>query len=334
MSSGPETTNARPGASANGSRPSGSCDPAPIPPATQHSASATARPPSAMSWALRRAPAADRVPDPACAPRIASSSASGSAPDGGRPRELGELRARQRGLERADERDRIAIARKAEPPAARDRRRACRRCRRPGWGRSARPGPRCRARRCRPRPGSPSAWHASASPSTASVSCHATCGFSGLPKFRQLVSPSGSAPTQARLAAHSYTASAAPRRGSHATRLPLPSIETAIARAVGQRQHGGVGLLRAADGARLHDRVVLLEHGPARGDVRRAEQREQHLAGVSSAAQHGPPARGSTRRSPAGSARGRTAGSRPPALGPAGRRPPSRGRAPARDVRR
>ena len=54
-------------------------------------------------------------------------------------------------------------------------------------------------------------------------------GFSGLPKLRQLVSPSGSAPTHARLAAHSSTASIVPRYGSQATRRPLPSIETAIA---------------------------------------------------------------------------------------------------------
>src|SRR3954447_14193509 len=55
------------------------------------------------------------------------------------------------------------------------------------------------------------------------------CGFSGLPKFRQFVSPSGSAPTQARLAEHSRTASTAPRYGSAATRRPLPSIATAMA---------------------------------------------------------------------------------------------------------
>jgi len=55
------------------------------------------------------------------------------------------------------------------------------------------------------------------------------CGFSGFPKFRQLVRPSGSAPTQARFAAHSSTASIAPVYGSAATRRPLPSIETPMA---------------------------------------------------------------------------------------------------------
>ncbi len=55
------------------------------------------------------------------------------------------------------------------------------------------------------------------------------CGFSGLPKFRQFVRPSGSAPTHARLRAHSSTASTAPVYGSDATRRPFPSIETAMA---------------------------------------------------------------------------------------------------------
>ena len=75
-----------------------------------------------------------------------------------------------------------------------------------------------------PTTGTESASHASLSPSTASRSCHATWGFSGFPKLRQLVSPSGRAPTQARLAAHSYTASAAPARGparASALRLDL-----------------------------------------------------------------------------------------------------------------
>ena len=62
-----------------------------------------------------------------------------------------------------------------------------------------------------PTTGIESARQASARPATARVSCQATWGFSGLPKFRQLVSPSGSAPTQARLAEHSSTASTAPR---------------------------------------------------------------------------------------------------------------------------
>src|SRR3954464_9611778 len=114
------------------------------------------------------------------------------------------------------------------------------------------------------------------------------CGFSGLPKFRQLVSPSGSAPTQARFAAHSSTASTAPRYGSQATRRPLPSIETAIApspgslstaasASSGRRGAGGVGALGGGWGARADEPVVLLEERAARADVRRAQQLEQDL---------------------------------------------------------
>ena len=47
--------------------------------------------------------------------------------------------------------------------------------------------------------------------------------------------------------------------------------------AVGEREHGCVGLLGPAHGARLHDRVVLLEQRPPRGDVRRRKDREQQL---------------------------------------------------------
>ena len=58
--------------------------------------------------------------------------------------------------------------------------------------------------------GARSARQASPRPATDSVSCQAMCGFSGLPKLRLFVVPSGSAPAQARLAAHSSTASTVP----------------------------------------------------------------------------------------------------------------------------
>ena len=109
------------------------------------------------------------------------------------------------------------------------------------------------------------------------------CGFSGLPKLRQLVSPSGSAPTQARLAAHSSTASTAPRYGSAATRRPLPSIETAIAgraRAPSGRTSSSSTAASACSGRRTVREptiaVVLLERpAGARRGSRDAEQREQ-----------------------------------------------------------
>ena len=60
----------------------------------------------------------------------------------------------------------------------------------------------------------PRARQASAMPRIASRSCHDTSGFSGLPKFRQSVSPTGSAPATARLRTASATAWAPPVRGS------------------------------------------------------------------------------------------------------------------------
>ena len=89
--------------------------------------------------------------------------------------------------------------------------------------------------------------------------------------------------------------------------------------AVGQRQDGGVGLLGPAHGARLHDRVVLLEHRPPRGDVGRGQQRQQRLGGRLLAAQDRRRRRG-TAVAAAARARGRTAGSRRPGSRPAGRR--------------
>ena len=87
-----------------------------------------------------------------------------------------------------------------EPDAADHRRRVDRRARRS----------RCRARRFPRRRGCSSASAASAIPSIASASCQAISPFSGLPKLRQSVSPSGSPPAQATFRAASSTASAPP----------------------------------------------------------------------------------------------------------------------------
>ena len=64
--------------------------------------------------------------------------------------------------------------------------------RRPGWDRSVPRRPRCRATRCRRQPERRERGRRRRGRATDSVSCQAMCGFSGLPKFRQLVSPSGS----------------------------------------------------------------------------------------------------------------------------------------------
>src|ERR1700748_1696832 len=83
---GPETMNPRPGASPNGSSPAGNRTDAPRPPAMQHSARATATPPSAMSWALRKAPERTRARTAPCAIRILPRSTPGGAPAGGSAR--------------------------------------------------------------------------------------------------------------------------------------------------------------------------------------------------------------------------------------------------------
>ena len=83
-----------------------------------------------------------------------------------------------------------------------------------------------------PTTGMPSARHASPMPSIASDSCHITSGCSGLPKFRQLTSANGRAPTHARLSAASATSHAVPTRGSTAHQRWLPSVVSANARPV------------------------------------------------------------------------------------------------------
>ncbi len=91
-------------------------------------------------------------------------------------------------------------------------------------------------------------------------------------------------------------------------------------------EHGGVGRLRAAHGARPDDRVVLLEREALGGDVRRAEQGEQGARPDRRPRRGAPADRGRAAR-PAPRARGRRAGSRPPAPPRACRRPARRRRA-------
>src|SRR5579864_7637438 len=56
------------------------------------------------------------------------------------------------------------------------------------------------------------------------------CGFSGLPKLRQLVAPTGVAPAHATLRQASATACIAPSRGSRLHQRPLPSSAIASPR--------------------------------------------------------------------------------------------------------
>src|SRR6059058_861044 len=78
--------------------------------------------------------------------------------------------------------------------------------------------------------GVPRAVQASAMPSIASLNCHITSGFSGLPKLRQFVAAMGRAPLAATLRAASATACMAPTRGLSWHQRPLPSVESARAR--------------------------------------------------------------------------------------------------------
>src|SRR5213593_2436943 len=94
----------------------------------------------------------------------------------------------------------------------------------------------------------PSASQASASPDTDRSSCQAGPAFSGLPKLRQLVTASGSAPTQARLAAPSSIASTVAVDGDRDRGAGL-----------GHAQYRRIGGFRASHRARADDRVVLLE---------------------------------------------------------------------------
>src|ERR1700688_2250918 len=75
-----------------------------------------------------------------------------------------------------------------------------------------------------------SSLQAAANPSIASLNCHITSGFSGLPKLRQLVAAMGRAPLHATLRAASATACIAPVRGFNWHQRPLPSVESASAR--------------------------------------------------------------------------------------------------------
>jgi hypothetical protein len=83
-----------------------------------------------------------------------------------------------------------------------------------------------------------------------------------LPKFRQLVRPSDIYRGEVRRTLIDRLGGAALGITGHAAPVAVDRGRDGRAVAGGriEHQHGCVGLGRAADGARLHDRVVLLEH--------------------------------------------------------------------------
>ena len=125
--------------------------------------------------------------------------------------------------------------------------------------------------------GSPSASHAAAMPSIASASSQPISAFSGFPKLRQSVKPSGSAPVQARLRAASRTASAPPVNGSSDAIRPWPSrVTRKPAERRLQPEHGRVQA-RAADRAAADELVVAAVDELAAAQARRGEQLQERL---------------------------------------------------------
>ena len=125
-------------------------------------------------------------------------------------------------------------------------------------------------------------------PRQASLNWKNTSGFSGFPKFRQSVMPSGSAPVHATLRAASATVALPPSYGSSATSRLLQSTLTASAKgSPSTRKHAGVAA-GAEDGRGLHRGVVLLVHPPLAGDRRRVEQRLERRVHVDAGGAAGP----------------------------------------------
>ena len=292
----------------------------------QHSASATATPPSATSWAERSAP--DRTPwrTAACSALTAPRSAAGSAPSSALAAQLGQLGADLGRLPRgADQRDRVALAREAQPAGARrvgqladhadDRRRV------------DRPLAALVVER------DVAAHHRHAE--RAAGVAEPGHGARELPRDVRLLGVAEvQAVGQARAARRRRTpgwpstrARPRPRRrtGSTATRRPLPSIETAIA-----PPESSVSTAASACSGRRTVRE------PTRQSYcSNAHRREARLA-LPSSASSVPPAsrpasstalgRAGRSASPAAAARGRRPGTRRPARSPAGRRPAPRRR--------
>ena len=217
-----------------------------------------------MSCALASAAGADGLADARQwrGPGAARSS-SGSEAARRLAAQLGQLRARQRAGPNA------RPARSRRPPRAKPERRGARADRAAADHADDRRRvdravgrPRCRARRCRRPPARRARGRRRACPRPRASSCQAMCGFSGLPKFRQLVRPSGSAPTQARLRRaleHRLGRAHAAGRRPRAGRCRRSTTRDRAAPPSAAMQHGGVGLFGPAHRARADEPVVLLE---------------------------------------------------------------------------
>ncbi len=154
-------------------------------------------------------------------------------------------------------------------------------CRRPASGRSGRARSRCRARRCRPRPGIRSPRQASARPSVARSSCQATFGLLGVAEVEAV----GQAE---RLGADAGQVLGAlehrlDRAGVRIAGDPPPvAVDRHRDRPVGlgQHQHGRVRFLWPPHRPRADHRVVLLESPALRGDVGGGEEPTEDRRGI------------------------------------------------------
>ena len=114
-------------------------------------------------------------------------------------------------------------------------------------------------------------------PSIDSASSQPISGFSGLPKLRQSVKPSGSPPAQATFRAASRIAAAPTgERIERADAAGAVEREREPAERRAQAQHGGIQA-GPAHGARLHELVVAPRHERARAERVGADQVEQDV---------------------------------------------------------
>ena len=196
-------------------------------------------------------------------------SSSGSSLDSAAAQLL-QLRALQRGLERADQGDRVPLLGEGDAGRTARDRAACPPSRRSAWGRSAPRRPRCRATRCRPRRARRAPAGVAQGRATARVELPGDVRLLGVAEVEAVGEPERLGADAGQVARRTRAPPRPrPAYGSQATRRPLPSIDTAIAprAAIGlEREHRGVGGLRAPHRARADDRVVLLEHEALGGD--------------------------------------------------------------------
>ena len=261
---------------------------APRPPARQHSASATASPPSATSWAERSAPARTPWRTAAWSVRSSPRSACGQLAERRLAAQLRELGAGGRGRPRAgrDDGDDVALLREAEAARALGLRQLA-------------DQPDDRGREDRAGAGLVVERHVAADDrdrERAAGVGEARDGARELPGDVRLlrVAEVEAVGQPERLGADAGEVGRALEHGLDRAAVGVAGDAAAVAvdrdgdrAAARQREHRGVGRLGAAHGARADEAVVLLERPAARGEVGGAQQRDERGAGVERADRRG-----------------------------------------------